>query len=324
MSTRTARSVGETILVALVALVGCASALTLLPPWHPFLEWNSTQIPLYLMLLMVGLPLILLCSTERCRSVRAILIVLSVLFIGRFVALHTEFFFAEKEEGSALEQGALKLSLLTIKIDTEAERFAAQALLSSEYDLIAVRGVEAVAFARAVEVENAGRFAVVSGDRVALLSRFPVDDTAHASLGEDASPGLVTTVRPSGSSDILIAVLSLPPLTNTESATRNRRAMRRVATLARHATGPAIVVGDIGARATSHTYSFLTVGSGMRDGAWGRGGRIEGDRYPLLRLFAFDHLFVKGSSVRSLLALPWNKSGVQPLRAELRIFGAAK
>lgn len=319
------RRVGETIIVVLVALTVCGAALTLLPPWHPFLEWNSGQIPIYLVMLSIGLPLILFCSRWPGRTARGVLTILVVAFLARFVALHTQFFFAAAGEQFDQQVDTSNVSLLTLRIDSAAERSGARALLSSEPDLIAVRGDEAAAFAREVVAASNGRLHLVAGDRVALLSRFPVIDTPRDTLGDDASSGLVAIVSIPGDVPALVTVLSLPPLRSGEAALRNRRAMRRVATLARHFEGAAIVVGDLAARTTSHTFSFLTVGGDLRDAAWGRGGRIEGDFFPLHRLFSSDHLLVKGGTVRDLAALSWSGAGPRPLRAEILLpRGAAR
>jgi hypothetical protein len=78
-------------------------------------------------------------------------------------------------------------------------------------------------------------------------------------------------------------------------------------------------MGGLAGRLGGYLYSILIHGSGLEDAAWGLGGSLPGDTWPLTRLFSFDHLLTKGAQVHSIEALPWDGVGAQPLRAALTV-----
>ena len=304
-----------------VCLSVLGAALTFLPPWHFLLEWNRLQTPLYGVAL--GFVALTVCFAHRAFSGfgRGILFFGALAFFGSFVALNGRFFVERPVRGFPPQSSDLSLEVLSVPVRADSRPEEIAVLLRGAPDVVGLWGPGAGDLARTLQ-SSAGQFrGVLIADRVALLSRYPLLDSGRSGLGEDASPGLAATVALPGERTVLVGIFDLPLLRDSATMIRNRRAVRRVATEARHATAGVLVMGGIAGRLGGYLYSILIHGSGLEDAAWSRGGRLPGDTVPFTRLFSFDHLLSKGVQVRSIEALPWRDGGAKPLRAVVALAG---
>lgn len=304
---------------AFVWLSVIGAALTFLPPWHFLLEWNRLQTPNYGVAL--GVVLLSVGFVPRAFSAlwRRILFVAALFLFYTCAALNAPFFIEKRSRKDPLHDSQISLNILAVPVQGEGRFAAIETLLRGRPDIVGLWGPGAGAVARKLAGAAPDFRGVLIEERVALLSRHPLVESGRPGLGEDASPGLAATVALPGDHTVLIGVFDLPVLRDSATMIGNRRALRRVATEARHATDGVLIMGGLAGRLGGYLYSILIHGSGLEDAAWGLGGSLPGDTWPLTRLFSFDHLLTKGAQVHSIEALPWDGVGAQPLRAALTV-----
>jgi hypothetical protein len=295
-------------------------ALTFLPPWHFIIEANRLQAPIYAIALCVLALTFPWMRRVVSKGAQCVVGALLIAFLLRFLHLNQPFFLTGSREVDGSTPPPAQFSVVSLGVRSAADLPAARVLLEGgSPDIVGLWGYGAGEVGRALATATPAFAGVLLGEKVALLSRAPLIGEGRTSLGEDASPGLMATVAAPGGAAALVAVFDLPPLTDSPTMIRNRRAIRRVATEARHAAVPVVVLGDLQGRLGGSLYSILTEGSDLVDAAWGRGWWLPGDRYPFHRLFALDHVLVKGARVTAMTAVPRSGSGAAPLRVELAL-----
>lgn len=314
---RTSLSAKIFILVAL--LLGAGAAL---PAWNYLIEWHAQHRLWCLLALLVAGVLVAAGVGFRFGSwARGALLLGSALCAARIGAPFL--LFLPGESAPVPATNSERLTFLSIALESPADVAALRSSIAAAPDLIAVRGGATGAFLDSLGTVAPPYQSVVVGEDMALIGRLPVLGEPRLTLGADASPGLVAEMRfPDGRLG-LVAVLALPRLQSHATYVANRRALRRVATLARHASGPVIVAGDLGLPTNTPLFTLFTDGASLNDVAWGRGGRLPGDPLPLHRLLAHDHILVGGMVVDTITAAPWQGRGAAPLNASLSLVDGA-
>jgi endonuclease/exonuclease/phosphatase (EEP) superfamily protein YafD len=126
---------------------------------------------------------------------------------------------------------------------------------------------------------------------IAVLSRWPLTDTAVTTFGGTPYPCVVATVRFHGRDVRLFAIHPHPPLSAAFDAAI-RAQLDAVAAAAAAAPRPCIVAGDFNATPWSSLYRRFAARSGLRDTALGRGvqptwnARLPAPRIPIDHVFA--------------------------------------
>jgi len=301
-----------------------AGGFSALPAWHYLIEWHA-QHRLWCLLGLFGAASLIATGVgfQLGRWARGALL---VGVISCAVRIGEPFLFFVSRNSTPLPADApspLRVKVVSAAVETAAEVSALAPLLAASPDLIAVRGGASAALLDSIRALVPPYPSIVVGERSALLSRFPLVGEPRTTLGADAGSGLVTGVQFPDGRVGSVAVFALTRFESGATYVANRRAIRRVATLARHASGPVIVAGDLGLPTNTPLFTLFTVGASLRDVAWGRGGRLPGDRVPLHRLLAHDHILVRGITVDTITAAPWQGRGAAPLSASLSLVDGA-
>ena len=126
---------------------------------------------------------------------------------------------------------------------------------------------------------------------IGLLSREPLVESRFVDAGNTHVPTIVARIERKERAFVIVATHPLPPI--GASNTRERDAqLRAVADTVKASSLPCVVVGDFNATPWSSAFRDLTVRSGLRDSAHGRG--VQGSwnaKSPLIRI-PIDHVLV--------------------------------
>lgn len=158
------------------------------------------------------------------------------------------------------------------------------------------------------------------GFGIGVYSRFPWIGPPQVSIGEGLPPVIDVTLAVADDKPVRLLMLHTPMSRSQDQSHRNSLTVRRIASLARHSEGRAVVLADLGTTPFSQSYRLLTVGGRLRDAMIGRGwlktwhGRNEWLWLPV------SYIMTKGPvEPLGLRTLPPFNSDRIPLVADLRL-----
>lgn len=105
---------------------------------------------------------------------------------------------------------------------------------------------------------------------ILMLSRWPLRDGAVVALGAGAPPSVMAQVATPGGAVLVIGTHPVPPMSARCARSRNLQ-LEVVASAARAAQAPVVLLGDLNVSPWSHFFARLERGSGLRDSSRGFG-----------------------------------------------------
>jgi endonuclease/exonuclease/phosphatase (EEP) superfamily protein YafD len=129
---------------------------------------------------------------------------------------------------------------------------------------------------------------------ILLCSRFPFAQARLALIGEAEVPSVVAEVRAPQGRCTVIATHPVPPACREWAAWRDGQ-LAELAAVARHATSPVVLLGDLNTTPWGSHFRRLMRDSGLRDSAQGRGIHPTWPVGDVLLRIPIDHCLVSPS-----------------------------
>ena len=283
----------RSVVSRIVTLSAIAAALTLLPaPCWP-LEINANLSLYYLPFVIASL----ICTWREYFPnlfERWFLRIVLASMILRSVGALWPFYFAPQAPAQPQQGERIKILVANLFRFNPAFDQLRDVIQREQPDLVGLIefGVEAQS-ALELEASYPHKLGISRRDPfgIALYSRLPLGDFKLLDLGMAKLPPLVIceVKLPQGSFGFIL-VHTFPPVSQANYE-GSYYILRRISTLARHATGPLIVAGDINATPFSQRYAKFVEWTGLQDSAWGHGLNWSWNALlPFVRL-KLDHVF---------------------------------
>lgn len=193
------------------------------------------------------------------------------------------------------DAGTLSIVSLNVQFDNRDTARAMAYLRACAADLVVLLEVDATWAHALTDLDTVYPFAHVEPGRsfegLAMLSRWPMRESAVVEFGTQGMPSIVATITTPGGDIDVIATHPRPPLTPALDG-ELRDHLRAVGRRAAAGPRPCLVVGDLNATPWSAAFRGLVEAGGLHDSALGRGiqptwnARLWAPRIPI------DHILV--------------------------------
>lgn len=274
------------VLIRLIVLSICLSLLTLLPPWHWLLEWNTGLGSFYLLLHLLSLGC--LCFRGKVEALhrlrRCILSGFLFTMCFNYIFVLAPFVLSSASDAGATADGR-RLKIFYSEGCT-AQEISGQ-IASDKPDIFVIRSTAAIEAFESSDYPYTQLLETEDGADLAVFSRVAFDTSvAELDLGEGMPRVLSVVLAPWEERHVRLLAF-FPELPLSTAALRTYRLLhRRLSTHLRDWKGDLLIISRLGVTPYSSLYSMFTAWSDLRDADWGRGlkaiWRLKPSRFTLL------------------------------------------